>query len=167
MPVSVSSASGSEKVNMKDRHYASCPGYSANGMRNKAFINMIHKLGPYLLTAAHTLKTNVFVVRGSSGIGVANALRMLDLNLKFVMVRKPEEKAHGTPVEVITQSSLDFSEYIFLDDFIQTGSTKRAVQEAIPEATMVGIVLYERLKLPYRRRGLEWSYSDRSAPTLK
>jgi adenine/guanine phosphoribosyltransferase-like PRPP-binding protein len=129
-------------------------------MTNTDFISMIHKLGPYLEKAARKLRTNVFAVRGSSGIGVANAVRMLDLGLEFVMVRKDDEKHHGQQVEVITQYNLDFSSYIFLDDFISSGATKNAVKEAIKDAEMRGAVLYHKLKSNPEKEKLKWSSID-------
>jgi adenine/guanine phosphoribosyltransferase-like PRPP-binding protein len=151
-------------------HSAWSSDYSANGMPNKDFIEMIHKLGPYLMMAARKLKTNVFAVRGTSGIGVANAIRMLDLNLDFIMVRKEGESHHGKTVEPLTRSDLCFSTYIFLDDFISSGYTREAVRKAIPDAKMVGQVLYNALREDFREDFREphttLNWGNNNFPTL-
>lgn len=149
---------------------ADSPGYSANGLTNEQFIALIHRLEPYLLDAAKKLKTNVFAVRGTSGLGVANAIRMLNLNIDFIMVRKEGESHHGKTVEPLTRSDLCFSTYIFLDDFISSGYTREAVRQAIPDAKMVGQVLYNALREDFREDFREphttLNWGNNNFPTL-
>jgi hypothetical protein len=151
----------------KTTHSAWSSDYSANGLPNADFIKMIYRLEPYLKLAVLELRTNVFAVRGTSGIGVANAIRMLNLDIDFVMVRKEEEGHHGTQVEVITRRNLKFGTYIFLDDFVASGATQRAVQKALPDARMVGQVLYRSLRGDFSLVGhkLRW-LNDNCYPTL-
>lgn len=84
----------------------------------------------------------VFVYRGSSGIAAATALsqalvRLYD-NFQFgmVMVRKEGEQSHGMQMEVYNRKMMEDAKipsFVFVDDFIASGSTFHACIEPIEQ----------------------------------
>ena len=83
--------------------------------------------------------------RGTSGAAMAYPLS-IKLNVPLICVRKSTEKSHGGNIE--GSSGIDVTKYIIVDDFIDSGSTIRAIIDAIKEKAgrqeiqCTGIVLY-------------------------
>lgn len=93
-------------------------------------------------------------VRGMSGVLVGSPASIL-LQKRLVIVRKPGENSHGSQlVGVGHNKPLEYGErFIFLDDFISTGATQRAVIEAIPQRCIyVGDYLYDPSDIARRIR---------------
>lgn len=88
-------------------------------------------------------KFDFIAVRGCSGM-VVGAPVALRLNKPLVIVRKPEEDSHSFGRSVINAQNAH-GRYIFLDDFIASGATHRAVQEMLSlfdDASEVGTYEY-------------------------
>jgi hypothetical protein len=118
-------------------------GYSATRHGMNQFPNVVKNTLVKLRHVLDTTNAQAIAVRGTSGLCIAFAARMID-NLPFVMVRKEENNLHhGLPIESLTGNSLNFRRYIFLDDFISSGSTMRAVETALLDAECVAAVLYD------------------------
>lgn len=81
---------------------------------------------------------DAIVVHGTSGTAVAFALQMLR-SYPLVMLRKPGESSHGSTVEGNIHR---FHRYVFLDDFISSGTTLRHVRDSLCGAELAGIWLH-------------------------
>lgn len=92
------------------------------------------------------------VVRGSSGLLYAG--RILEkIDVPFIMVRKPNELSHGCPVQVISgHEDVEVTKYIFLDDLVASGSTEKAVEDAMVGAYRVMTVCYQNTDKPHGER---------------
>lgn len=81
--------------------------------------------------------TLVFIIRGTSGAIisgiVASSIQNLDshINTKILIVRKPNEAAHGYSLQGISTVNKDKDIIIVLDDFIVTGNTIKAIIEQL------------------------------------
>lgn len=76
------------------------------------------------------IKYPVLVYRGMSGISAATALSLqlhiLGVEHGMVYIRKENEKSHGNDVEKeIDRSKHHDFKFIFVDDFVASGETKR------------------------------------------
>ncbi len=67
---------------------------------------------------------DTIVVQGTSGVSIGFAALMLH-DFPLVMVRKPDENSHGSPVEGPRGHKV--KRYIILDDFVDTGDTVRRI----------------------------------------
>ena len=90
------------------------------------------------------------VVQGTSGVSIGFAALMLH-DFPLVMVRKPDENSHGSPVE--GPQHHEVKRYIILDDFVDTGETVRriaaklnllAYNEGAVRPECVGVLCYKR-----------------------
>lgn len=98
------------------------------------------------------------VVQGSSGIFMAAALQML-MPLPVMMVRKPNENAHGSKLE--GRPGHTFRRLVFLDDFVSSGDTLERVREACHSAEIVAVFQHRRaehgyLTFRHERRPTYW-----------
>jgi adenine/guanine phosphoribosyltransferase-like PRPP-binding protein len=99
-----------------------------------------------LTAEAH--RFDFIAVRGCSGI-LVGAPVSLRINKPLVVVRKPDENSHGYGKSaVLVNADRAYGRFLFLDDFISSGATERAVLEGLqkhaPEATYVGSFEYCR-----------------------
>lgn len=100
------------------------------------------------------------VVRGSSGLLYAG--RILEkIDTPFIMVRKPNELSHGCIVQVISgHADVEVTKYIFLDDLVASGSTEKAVEDAMFCAKRVMTVCYNNTDKTFCDR-TDRSYGER------
>ncbi len=63
---------------------------------------------------------DVIAIRGNSGAIVGGAVAA-ELEKSLLLVRKPTENSHGSPVE--TSLRLDTYRYVVVDDFVSSGET--------------------------------------------
>lgn len=76
---------------------------------------------------------DIVCVRGLSGTLAASAMNTL-FGTPFAVVRKPDEKSHGRPVEFVDEWDVDVRSYdhwIIVDDLIASGRTVREIRQAI------------------------------------
>ena len=78
----------------------------------------------------HLTEFNSIAVRGVSGI-VVGAPVALALGKPLVVIRKPTENAHTSRHANTGQIG---ARYVFLDDFVASGKTRKAVADAIADA---------------------------------
>jgi hypothetical protein len=120
----------------------------------------------------HQVRT--FVVTGTSGLSIAMALKLCsqfkEEDWDLVLVRKEAEKAHGSMFELLTQHSVcDTTKipYVFLDDFVASGDTKRRVRDSVFDKTKgmwsyVGTLSYNMAAKDYVRNVTDgnvcWDY---------
>lgn len=90
----------------------------------------------------HKDKFDFIAVRGFSGalVGSPAALR---LNKPLVVIRKPDESNHQG-CSALINGRYASGRYVFLDDFISSGATERAVSSALTDCTYAGRFLYDR-----------------------
>lgn len=90
------------------------------------------------------------VVQGTSGVSVGFAALMLH-DFPLVMVRKPDENSHGSPVEGPQYHKV--KRYIILDDFVDSGETVRRIaaklnlladNSGVARPECVGVLCYKR-----------------------
>jgi orotate phosphoribosyltransferase-like protein len=99
------------------------------------------------LRPRHT-EFDAIVVSGLSGI-IPGAIVANRLAKQLIVVRKEDEKTHGTDIEGVGERGEDFklgTPYIVLDDFIAGGSTMRRIYGAmrgLGHAMPVYTVLYD------------------------
>jgi adenine/guanine phosphoribosyltransferase-like PRPP-binding protein len=100
---------------------------------------------------ARDLKFDTIACRGVSGLLIAPVVAMR-LNKTLLVVRKGEN-THSTHA---VEGDYGAKRYLILDDFIDGGSTVRAIVEGIygvsPKARCVGFIAYKRLSylpIPY------------------
>ncbi len=79
---------------------------------------------------AHASEFDSIVVRGVSGLLVGSPVA-LAIDKPLVIVRKPNEDCHDSR-EIVNAEALG-TRYIFLDDFISSGTTLKACCEAIKD----------------------------------
>ncbi len=93
---------------------------------------------------------DTIVVQGTSGVSIGFAALMLH-DFPLVMVRKPDENSHGSPVEGPRGHKV--KRYIILDDFVDTGETVRRIvaklnlladNEGAARPECVGVLCYKR-----------------------
>lgn len=83
------------------------------------------------------------VVRGLSGLLYAGRI-MDQIDIPFIVVRKPNEMSHGAAVQIISgHDGIEVTKYIFLDDLVSSGDTEKAVEVALAEAERVMTVCYQ------------------------
>lgn len=80
----------------------------------------------------HLDKFDFIAVRGCSGM-LVGAPVSLAIGKPLVVARKPTEDSHSWSGKLINDAHAH-GRYIFLDDFISSGATERAVIQAIEEA---------------------------------
>lgn len=68
-------------------------------------------------------------VTGKSGMSMAFATLMM-YDFPLIVVRKPHELSHGSPIEGTIQTVV---KYLILDDLVASGDTVRAIIERIAE----------------------------------
>ena len=95
--------------------------------------------------APHLNKFDSIAVRGTSGLLIGPTVA-LQLGKPLVIVRKDTETAHSS--SLVEQIGDMGHRVLFLDDFISTGDTRRAVLDAISfrsneRADLVGQYLYQ------------------------
>jgi len=78
----------------------------------------------------HLAEFDSIAVRGVSGI-VVGAPVALALGRPLVVIRKPTENAHSSRHVNTGQIG---AQYVFLDDFVASGATRKAVADAISQA---------------------------------
>lgn len=94
----------------------------------------------------------IVVVRGLSGTLVASAMSAM-FGTPFAVARKSNEVSHGSAVEVVAYSEAgeqkEYQDWIIVDDLIASGTTVKAIREAVDnyapstiQGRCVGIVLY-------------------------
>jgi hypothetical protein len=97
-----------------------------------------------LTVEAH--RFDFIAVRGCSGM-LVGAPVSLRIGKPLVVVRKPDENSHSYGRSVINDGRAR-GRYLFLDDFVSSGTTERAVIDglrvAAPSATYVGNFQYCR-----------------------
>lgn len=88
---------------------------------------------------------DIIATRGVSGLIVASPVSIA-LGKKLVVIRKPDEYAHTTRHPGMNNTPETEQRWIFLDDFVSSGETRRAVQDEIgrirPEWTYAGDYTY-------------------------
>lgn len=93
---------------------------------------------------------DTIVVQGTSGVSVGFAA-LMSHGFPLVMVRKPEENSHGSPVEGPREHRV--KRYIILDDFVDTGETVRRIaaklnlladNSGVVRPECVGVICYKR-----------------------
>lgn len=106
--------------------------YSATFLNGDKFIKFIRHLDTIVQELMYQENAQAIVVRGTSGVSVAYALKMLNPSLRVVITRKPNEQAHSN--DVVPCGNFQYwpstkFRYIFLDDLICSGGTRNAAIE--------------------------------------
>lgn len=86
----------------------------------------------------HAGEFDTIVTRGMSGALVAPAVAYM-LGKRLVIIRKPGESAHTTRHPGLAKDGPnDIGRWIFLDDFISLGGTRRACRDEIAAREVAG-----------------------------
>lgn len=117
------------------------------------FIKFIRHLNTIVRGLMCQENAQAIVVRGTSGVSVAYALKMLNPHLRVVITRKPNEQAHSKDVVPCGNfqylSSAEFR-YIFLDDLICPGNTLNAaikeMRKHYPHSEIACSLYYQSLQ---------------------
>ena len=103
---------------------SSTSGYGWANMSPRFFSKRIKDSIKRIKELKKELKFDAVAFRGSSGCALGFPL-VVSLEIPVIYVRKPEEEAHGQPVEYI--SNVPIRKYLIIDDFMSTGSTVKAI----------------------------------------
>lgn len=119
-------------------------GYSLVGSKPDAWHKTIGKLARDLPRVVRSFNAGYVAVQGTSGLAAAFALRaMLDDTVRFVIVRKPDEKAHSGDLVAVGESfEPDYPRFVFLDDLIDSGATLCRVAEKLWQHDCAAVVTY-------------------------
>lgn len=119
-------------------------GYSLVGAKPDAWHKTIGKLARDLPRVVREFNAGYVAVQGTSGLAAAFALRaLLDDTVRFVIVRKPDEKAHSGDIVAIGESfEPDYPRFVFLDDLIDSGATLCRVAEKLWQHDCAAVVTY-------------------------
>jgi orotate phosphoribosyltransferase len=117
--------------------------YSGVGIHTNGFRTRVNHVAQDLPTFMKMVEADTVVVTGTSGLCMAFALRMI-ADIPFVFIRKHGENAHSDRLSAIGNTVIKARRYVVLDDFVATGATVRTIVTTLPEATMVGIMCYNR-----------------------
>lgn len=114
--------------------------------------------------------TIVFVIRGTSGAIlsgiVASSIQDLDphINMRILIVRKPDETTHGYSLQGISNINKDKDIIIVIDDFIVTGNTIESIIEQL-DNSKISLPKYHMLcvgnsiiDLAIEPRGEAWTH---------
>ena len=128
--------------------------YSAVGMTTDAFRVKVKQIAVDLPRFMSHVGAETVVVMGTSGLSVAFALRMITDNIPMLFVRKRGDLAHSAPECAIGDMPVVCRNYVFLDDFMESGDTIRNARAMLPEANLRGLFFYAR---GYGRMSIEIS----------
>lgn len=103
------------------------------------FKNLIARVAQEIKAFRKENRFDAIAFRGSSGAAAAFPLS-LRLGIPIIYVRKDNESGHGQKVEGPNKAVKTF---IIVDDLIASGRTVKAILDALPDATCLGIFLYK------------------------
>lgn len=119
-------------------------GYSLVGSSPDKWRRTISHLVRDLPGVMRDTNSSFVAVQGTSGLAAAFALReYLEDNVRFVIVRKPDEKAHSGDLVAIGESFEPVvPRFVFLDDLVDSGATAVRVATALWDYECAAIVTY-------------------------
>lgn len=140
------------------------------------YLNQVYNLSEFVQTVKKTVakarelkqhyEFDSIAFTGTSGAAMSYILSA-ELGVHLICIRKETDNSHYVKGHGLLEGNLSSKRYLFVDDFISSGSTFKRVRDLLvtmmPKATCVGGLMYAATRETYDIQGfnIHTTYVDR------